>query len=229
MNPFAERLRAAIRRSGKKKSQIADAAGMSAVQLSQYLAGNYVAKAEVAARLAAALGVQVRWLMDGTIEEKTPSVTILAPGSKPEKMNKRQTGTYYLLPLISGEAAAGSPSEVDELQVEDWIPSIFNSDWCPHPDRTVCVRVRGDSMEPTIPDGGLVAVDLEQRDPRCLLGKIAAIRHDGGVAIKRIFQAENHAWVARPDNLSSSEIFVFTPDEIVEKIVGKIVFWWGKS
>ncbi|MDP8224347.1 MAG: S24 family peptidase [Candidatus Lernaella stagnicola] len=137
--------------------------------------------------------------------------------------------TFYPLPVISGEAAAGTPAEVCEAEVEDWVPSIYNSEWCPHPESTVCVRVRGDSMTPTIQDGGLVAIDMRQRLPQKLRDKIVALRHDGGVTIKRLVLTDRREWIGRPDNAASSELFVFSDEEIVDAIVGKVVWWWSKA
>ena len=39
-------------------------------------------------------------------------------------------------------------------------PAIIHKSWCPHPDSTDYVRVKGDSMEPGIPDPNSKATRL---------------------------------------------------------------------
>ena len=83
-------------------------------------------------------------------------------------------------------------------------------------------------MESTIHDGGIVAVDRAQRDPRRLIGKVVALRRDGGVTVKRLTTAEGGLWIARPDNPQSPETLVFRDDEIVDAVVGKVVWSWSR-
>jgi len=178
------------------------------------------------------------WVLTGrTAEEialensqlERPDLRLVDPKNSWFKGQKYEPGVYYPLPLISGAVAAGSPRVISEDEVDDWIPVIYNRQWCPHPEKTVCVRIAGDSMEPTIPDGGLAAIDMDQKDPANLQKKIVALRKDGGVTIKRLFLSENHYWIGRPDNLQSDEIFTFPDEEIAECIIGKVVFWWGRG
>ncbi|MBZ5641900.1 MAG: LexA family transcriptional regulator [Acidobacteriia bacterium] len=49
--------------------------------------------------------------------------------------------------------------------------------WCPNPDHTNSLRVKGTSMSPYIDDGDIVVVDAAQTDPHELNGKIVVARH----------------------------------------------------
>ncbi|MCB9477824.1 MAG: helix-turn-helix transcriptional regulator [Deltaproteobacteria bacterium] len=178
-------------------------------------------------------GTSADWLLTG----KTPRKQVVVPpplkivGGRQSLFagNAPQSEAYYPIPLVSGSVAAGTPSELSEDEIDDWIPAIYHKDWCPHPEKTICVRVRGVSMWPTIPDGGLVAIDLAQADAQKLRKKIVAVRRDGGVTIKRLFQTDEGNWIARPDNNDSVEIFVLPEPTLPDAILGKVVWWWGRQ
>jgi phage repressor protein C with HTH and peptisase S24 domain len=55
-------------------------------------------------------------------------------------------------------------------------------------EKIICLFVKGDSMRPTIQDGSLVAIDIEDR-VETVNGKIYAVAlpDDGGVTIKRVY------------------------------------------
>ena len=178
-------------------------------------------------------GISRAWLERGEGEMMaarpgTTEVKFYGAADAAVKARRLEPGAYFLLPLVSGEVAAGPGAAVHEREIEDYIPSIYQRDWCPHPAETICVRVVGTSMESTIHDGGIVAVDRAQRDPRRLVGKVVALRRDGGVTVKRLTTAEGGLWIARPDNPQSPETLVFRDDEIVDAVVGKVVWSWSR-
>ncbi len=230
---FAERLQAMLYRSPKTGAEIIKQVGIDEKTMRDFVEGRAVPKIAVATKLGEALMVDPLWLLHG-IEDVptrggapiTANVTFIT--TPLTRRSTRENPVFYLLPLISGAAAAGPPAAIVEDEIEDFIPSIKHSDWCPHPTKTVCLRVAGESMLPTIPDGGLVAIDLAQRDPEQLVGKICAFRYDDGVGIKRLVRAKN-VWIARPDNASSGEIATFKDDEIAAALIGRVVWWWGRE
>ncbi|MCB1154952.1 helix-turn-helix domain-containing protein [bacterium] len=182
--------------------------------------------------------VEWKWLMTGEgpmmMEDdkgpivESPEIKLVDPGRGWKNAMKADPSMYFPLPLVAGDVAAGSPRELSEDEVDDWIPTIYHRQWCPNPERTVCVRVAGDSMVPTIQDGGLVAIDLAQNDPLQLRRKVVAVRPNGGVTIKRLsFSDHRGIWIARPDNTESDEIYTFEDHEIREKVVGKVVWIWS--
>ncbi|MEI8631440.1 helix-turn-helix transcriptional regulator [Vibrio sp. PP-XX7] len=54
------------------------------------------------------------------------------------------------------------------------------------PENAVCVSVKGDSMEPVLPNGSTVGVDCGNRT--LVDGKIFAINHNGELFIKRLYK-----------------------------------------
>lgn len=221
-----ERLSEAISKSTLKKVEIAKRLNISPQQLNHYLSGFRKPSFDMASKIGLLLGVDAIWLLFGRKESPPIEVKFLPATPTIEKAFKRQPQTYFLLPLVSGEVAAGAPSIVNEEDIIDFVPSIYDVDWCPHPEKTVCVRVHGSSMEPTIPDEGIVAIDLEQRT--CNDGDIFALRIGEGVTIKRMIDTHTKNWVGQPDNRDSRELYIFERDELVDAIIGKVVWWWAR-
>lgn len=87
------------------------------------------------------------------------------------------------------------------------------------PDRLTCVRAAGDSMEPSIHDGDLVAVDAGRRDP--LDGQLFAVRTAAGLVIKRLRQRRGR-WLLASDNRAHRARTVTREDRILGQVA-----WWG--
>ena len=84
------------------------------------------------------------------------------------------------IPVLKAVAAShgergGHPSSLLSGPIESMIAAP--KDWCPNPNTTSCLRVRGTSMVPLIPDGCIVAVDSSQADHMRLDGKIVVAWH----------------------------------------------------
>lgn len=65
------------------------------------------------------------------------------------------------------------------------------------PESTVSVSVKGDSMEPIIPNGSVILVN--RGEVRVINGKVYALRVDGHVLVKRLFKTKA-GFVAKSDN-----------------------------
>ena len=87
------------------------------------------------------------------------------------------------------------------------------------PDRLTCVRAAGDSMEPSIHDGDLVAVDAGRRDP--LDGQLFAVRTAAGLVVKRLRQRRGR-WLLASDNRAHRSRAVTREDRILGQVA-----WWG--
>jgi len=95
-------------------------------------------------------------------------------------------------------------------------------------DTTRCLRVRGDSMHPILPDGSICAVDLAQRDPQVLLKKIVAARVDDGVTIKWL-QLAKDVLVLRPENREHDTIVLHPGEDDENPIIGQVTWWWAHA
>ena len=89
------------------------------------------------------------------------------------------------------------------------------------PDTTVCIRVEGDSMEPALRDGDLVAVDHAQADPTD--GGIFVVRTDDGLVAKRLRRASGR-WEMASDNPAYDARAFCQGDRIIGRVA-----WVGPS
>jgi len=127
-----------------------------------------------------------------------------------------QSTEFYALPLLDDPVAAGEPREVRDRHVSGYC--IVHRNWCPHLAESVFLRVKGDSMIPTIPDGAFVCLDLSECDPTSLAGRVVLIvTHDGEATIKRLRRTNRGEWVGIPDNLSDANrpIYIMEGDRVV--------------
>lgn len=95
-------------------------------------------------------------------------------------------------------------------------------------DQAVCVVVSGNSMEPVLPDGSTVGVNVGQK--QVVDGKMYAIKHDGQLRVKVLYRAPGGGVRLRSFNQTEHPDETYTPDEMAEKsieIIGRV--FWGAS
>ena len=108
--------------------------------------------------------------MGWEVENKQP----IPPGFQPLPKRDR-------IPRV-GQIACGTPILAEEnVEAYDEVPS----DW--HADFTLLCK--GDSMEPKIKDGDVVAIHCQ---PMVENGEIAAVLIDGEATLKRVFLFDDH-------------------------------------
>ncbi len=96
--------------------------------------------------------------------------------------------------LVEVASAAGMGAEVyDETPVgllwfrNDWLQSHSID-----PEQSNIISVRGESMEPTLPDGCSILVDRKRREPQA--GRIYVMRTEDGLVVKRLGLDEEGNW-----------------------------------
>ncbi|QQE82910.1 XRE family transcriptional regulator [Pseudomonas putida] len=95
-------------------------------------------------------------------------------------------------------------------------------------DQAVCVVVSGNSMEPVLPDGSTVGVNIGQT--QIVDGKMYAIKHDGQLRVKVLYRVPGGGVRFRSFNQSEHPDETYTADEMAEKsieIIGRV--FWGAS
>ncbi len=97
-------------------------------------------------------------------------------------------------------SAAGVGAEVyDETPIgllwfrNDWLLSHSID-----PEQSNIISVRGESMEPTLPDGCSILVDRKRREPQ--EGRIYVMRTEEGLVVKRLGLDEEGRWEIRSDS-----------------------------
>jgi SOS-response transcriptional repressor LexA len=143
---------------------------------------------------------------------------------KPEKLQ------LVAIPVLKAVAAAhgekgGHPSSLLAGPIESMIAAP--KDWCPNPAATSCLRVRGSSMTPLIPNGAIIAVDSSQTDHIKLDGKIVIAWHkDQGLTVSR-FKRYDHTEILEPENHGYESITLSAKQRW--KILAKVLWWIGKA
>ncbi len=123
-------------------------------------------------------------------------------------------------------AAAGGGAEVfDETVVGRlW----FRRDWLQRNaiDPTQCnvMTVRGESMEPTLPDGCSILVDRSQGRKRRRVGRIFVMRTEDGLVVKRVGRDEEGNWRIESEHPAWPPV----PWSDTTEIVGE-VRWLGRT
>lgn len=95
-------------------------------------------------------------------------------------------------------------------------------------DQAVCVVVSGNSMEPVLPDGSTVGVNISQT--QIVDGKMYAIKHDGQLRVKVLYRVPGGGVRFRSFNQSEHPDETYSADEMAEKsieIIGRV--FWGAS
>lgn len=129
------------------------------------------------------------------------------------------------LALLKGAGALGSPRQINEAAVERTI--VADARDCPHPERTVCIRVVGDSMQPVLEEGYIVAIDTKDNIPEELVGKmVAAGDAEGGVTIKWLRQSSGELMLVAQH---TSQRFppILLKREPGWRILGRVIWWIG--
>ncbi len=121
-------------------------------------------------------------------------------------------------PDVSLAAGTGEVVFEESPDVSIAVAATALASWA-RPERLTCVRVVGDSMEPTIRDGDLVAVDAGRTDP--LNGHLFAVRTDAGLVVKRLRRRGDH-WLLTSDNPTHAP----RPVAEVDRVIGQIA-WCG--
>lgn len=146
---------------------------------------------------------------------------------RPKNAPRLQLVAVPLLKLDAGTMgqAAGEFSDFDSAAAEEVIAAP--AFWCPNPNQTNCLRVKGTSMSPLINDGDIVAVDASQTDPNELNQKIVvALHRDRGLSLARFISADGV-------HLLESENHDYVPITVEKdrkwQIVGKVLWWVRKG
>ena len=133
---------------------------------------------------------------------------------------------FVTVPLLSISAATPGERGDKEVDIALSAPETLlaaPAAWCPHPDATFCLRVKGNSMSPLILDGYIVAVDTDviQRDK--LAGEIVVARHiEQGLLVSRLIRFD-HMDVLVSDHREFASVSIAKESEW--KLVGKVLWW----
>jgi DNA-binding XRE family transcriptional regulator len=146
---------------------------------------------------------------------------------RPKGAPKVQLVAVPLLDVQAGTIGqeGGQFTDFDSATADEMIAAP--AFWCPHPEQTNCLRVKGTSMSPLINDGDVVAVDASQTNPEELNRKIVVAWHrQNGLSLARFISADGV-------HLLESENREYGPVTVDRdrnwQIVGKVLWWIRKG
>lgn len=97
--------------------------------------------------------------------------------------------------------------------------------WCPNPADSICMQVKGDSMEPLLHTGYIIVVDQKQNDRKKLNGKIIVAHHKKfGMVVSRFWSLAG-AESLIPDNRQHHPVEWSS----AWQVTGKVLWWIGQS
>ena len=212
ISTFAQRLRAGLDARQMTQAELSSRSKISKSSISHYLKGDWEGKQDAVYSIAQVLNVSEAWLMGYDVpmdaEHATPSQptqkATIPPGFEPmPKMVK--------VPLV-GSIACGTPITAEQnVERIVCVPSKWRS--------TFTLTCKGDSMEPRIHDGDLVAI---RKQPEVENGEIAAVRIGEEATLKHVYLHENFIEL-RPENPAFNSIILSREDMNDVVIEGKAV------
>lgn len=182
------------------QAELGKIAGVTDKAVSTWEAGIKTPRMGAVEKMAAYFGVPKSAILDDVYQSPAP----VPPGFEP-------LPEMESVPLV-GRIACGQPITAEEnLEGYVSIPAAWHA--------TFTLQCRGDSMEPTIHDGDLVAI---RKDVQVENGQIAAVRIDNEATLKRVYLSPGRM-VLQPENTTYSPIILVGDELQTVHIEGKAV------
>jgi len=222
---------------GMTRGQLAEELQYSDMAISRWERGIQEPPADVYIRLGKLASGQDRWrfweragLKKTDVQNEIPqpkrafsNVEVVLAGSGAKKAIAKTQ--LVAIPLL--EVYAASHGEKGD-QISDLSQSMGKEviaapvAWCPHPDSTSCLRVKGNSMSPYIHDGDILAVDSSQTKHSDLNNQIVVSSHKKqGLSVSRFRHIDGIELLESDDR--SYQSIEFSKDREWQ-IVGKVLW-----
>jgi phage repressor protein C with HTH and peptisase S24 domain len=187
MSTFGERLREA--RKDKKLSQTALAKLVGLKQPTIAEAETEGKGSSRAALLAKVLGVNALWLSEG----KGDKGTVASP-----EIDLSDNEDYPPVRRVTLTLSAGHTGYAIEHDIQDKTPIVFAKEWFISngykPENLLAVKVKGESMQPSLHDGDTVTLNIADTKP--MDGFVFAINYEGELLIKRLIRDAGTWWIS---------------------------------
>ncbi|MGA2401235.1 MAG: S24 family peptidase [Syntrophobacteraceae bacterium] len=231
---LSERLKKIIHDSGLPLGQFAQRTGVSKNTLINYRDGVTSPAAGFLEFVCREFSADPGWLLLGEAGAGT--------GAVPGKSAAWQIEDFALIPLLESRVTAGPEGEILYGEISDhypfkkwWIEKLVGKS-SEHQGSLFLIRVRGDSMSPTISQGEMALVDACGAERlEVLAGRIyLVILPDGTAALKRLVLSADDSGlklVCLSDNTADYRPFEFAldPEKSLKSYVLGRVRWAGKE
>ncbi|MDE1496892.1 helix-turn-helix transcriptional regulator [Xenorhabdus bovienii] len=235
-NTLKDRLKTILANEDMKQKQLAESLNVSAQTVNNWLSRNSISR-EAAQSISEQFGYSLDWLLNGVSEPKLENVlkqnnakSDIPPESEWIPVASWDSNT----PLDSGEVevpflkdiefACGSGRCINDdyhgYKLRFSKATLRRIGICTDGSTVLCFPAKGDSMEPVIPNGAAVAIDIANKT--ICDGKIYAIEQEGLKRIKCLYRKPGGKLLIRSYNRDEYEDEIANEDSVT--IIGKL-FW----
>lgn len=223
---LSERIKLARKESGKSQQQVGKIMKVSKAAVSKWENGE--SEPKNIDLLANALNVNINWLRKG-VGEMRPQIRSKNAGvfdgvstcELCSSLDDEFEVPFYTDVRLSDKKGFSEDIEDYNCHKLKLSKSITRKNGI-NKNSTICLIMTGNSMEPILSDGAIIAID--QTDKCIRDGKIYAINHDGLLRIKVLEEAPRHQVKIKSYNVGYDDEIV-SKDEIT--ILGRV--WWQSS
>lgn len=188
------------KKNGGNQSEMARFVGVTPQAVQKWIAGLAEPRGKNLEMAAQFLGVSPAELRFGT--DSTDPVS-LVPGAMRVVAVERDDPAFVQIPLVKLRLSAGIMGFSTEAEEYDGATMSLRKSWMDRnrysPNKLIAIRVKGESMEPTLYDGDLVIINTA--DTTRVDGVVYAFNYDGEPVVKRL-QREAGQWYLASDNSS---------------------------
>jgi len=225
MNALSDRITKALKESGHRPVDLANACGFKPPSVSAWISGDTKnLKAATAIRAASFLKVNVLWLTEGIDPMRFDDHLTADTGGKAPLVDLTNHPDLVAVPRVKFKLSAGVSGFAIEAENGNGKPVFFRQDWFKSkrykPAKLFSVRVCGASMEPALWDGDLVVINTDDTTPKD--GEAFAMNYEGELVIKRL-RRDAGEWWAASDNADQRR---FAPKRCTAdvKVIGRVVY-----
>ena len=246
---WAQRIASLRQRLGMSQAELAHRLECSAMTVSRWERGLLAPSSDYYIQLGNLAGRSECWFFWERAGLRLPDVVRALPSKMRSRLpvsavpaledaragtgeKQRDSGRPGLVAIPLLNVVAGSHGNQGDKKVSlDYIPAsrVMGApvEWCPNPRYTSLLRVKGNSMQPMMHDGDILAVDSSQTDRSQLDGKVVVVANEQkGLCISRLRRYEN-VDVLEPENRDYKPI-VFSKGE-GWRIVAKVLWWISEA
>lgn len=222
----------AARVHGWSLAELAHEVGVSYETCRRWVQGDIAPNRQRVAKLAKLLNRTPEWVMYGIEKDAVgpDADASIAPRqiTEYESLSDLKENDFVLVSSVDVKLSAGRGKEA--WHVEDGKPLPFVSTFIrglgSSPRHLRAVRIDGDSMEPLLFDGDLVLIDTN--DARLRDGGVFALRMDGDLKVKRLFQVPGGGMIISSDNKAKYRDLTIEPGRPSDvEILGRVKYRSG--
>ncbi|EKO3939524.1 helix-turn-helix transcriptional regulator [Vibrio metschnikovii] len=230
---IGERIRRVRKELKLTQQQVAKSTGVSSTSIVFWESGETTPKGSNLIALCKALKVDPQWLQTGKGEQKakeTANAELLGNMQVWDSKTPLGDDEVAIPFLLDVRLSAGNGFICDTEQDRGYRLRFAKSTlrrYNVEPANAKCVSVKGDSMEPVLPDGSTVGIDCGNK--QLADGKIFAINHNGELFIKKLYRLPGGGLRIYSFNELEYPPREYTEAQVLEQqitIVGR-VFWYS--